>query len=179
MSTTKSLGRSEFNGKNVKVPSLDSPIEMLGAPTLPRSLKRRFKSDEEKPRRPVLEDVFGPPTEDSGVVRNRGFSVGAVRAADNLTKIFEPPASSSSGSADSEMTEAPPPADMSHLGPIGCRSAPRRLAEPVPRLGSPFTEGQTTARPHNTFPRSWIPTASNPQPFHDRLRQLASEYNQF
>jgi hypothetical protein len=178
MSTTKSLGRSEFNGKNVKVPSLDSPIEMMGAPTLPRSLKRRFKSDEEKPRRPVLQDVFGPSTEDSGVVRNRGFSVGAVRAADNLTKIFEPPASSSSSPADSEMTEAPP-ADMSHLGPIGCRSAPRRLAEPVPRLGSPFTEGQTTARPHNTFPRSWIPTASNPQPFHDRLRQLASEHNQF
>ena len=178
MSTTKSLGRSEFNSKNVKVPSLDSPIEMLGAPTMPRSLKRRFKSDEEKPRRPVLEDVFGPLSEDTGVVRNRGFSVGAVRAADNLTKIFDPPAMPSTSSTDSEMTEAPPPADLSHLGPIGCRSAPRRLAEPIPRLGSPFAAVPATVRPHNTFPRNWIPTASTPQPFQDRIRQLAHEHSQ-
>ena len=180
MSTTKSLGRKEFNGKNVKVPSLDSPIQMQGAPTLPRSLKRRFKSDEEKPRRPGLEDVFGgPPTEDVGIVRNRGFSVGAVRATDNLAKIFEPPAVPSSDSADQEMTEAPPPSDMSHLGPVGSRSAPRRLAEPVPRLGSPFVEGPATnSRLFNTFPRSYIPTATNPQPFQDRLRELASQNGQ-
>ena len=43
MSTTKSLGRSEFNGKNGKAPSLDSPFQMQGAPTLPRSLKRRLQ----------------------------------------------------------------------------------------------------------------------------------------
>ena len=178
MSTTKSLGRRVFDGKNVKVPSLDSPIEMQGAPTLPRSLKRRFKSDEEKPRRPILEDVFGPPTEDVCVVRNRGFSLGTVRAADNLTKIFEPLAAPPSSSADSEMTEAPPASDMSHLGPIGSRSAPRRLAEPVPRLGSPFIEASAMVAPHNTFPRSWIPTVSNPQPFQDRLRQLAGQYNE-
>ena len=175
MSTTKSLGRKEFN-KIGKGPSLDSPFEMQGAPTLPRSLKRRFKSDEEKPRRPVLEDVFGAPNEDAGIVRNRGFSVGAVRATDNLTKIFEPPATEAT-STDHEMIEAPPIPDFSDLGPVGSRSAPRRLAEPVPRLGSPFMETPSTSRLFNTFPRSYVPTASNPQPFQDRLRELAGHNN--
>ena len=178
MSTTKSLGRTEFNRKDRKVPSLDSPIDMSGAPTAPRSLKRRFKSDEEKPRRPNLADVFNTSTEDAGIVRNRGFSVGAVRATDNLTKIFEPPAEApnSSASVDLEMAEAPPASDSSHLGPIGSRSAPRRLAEPVPRLGSPFMETPDTSRLFNTFPRSYIPTATNRQPFQDRLRELAAQH---
>ena len=179
MSTTKSLGRNEFNRQHGKVPSLDSPFEMSGAPTMPRSLKRRFKSDEEKPRRPVLEDVFGPPSEDAGIVRNRGFSVGAVRATDNLTKLFDPPTvASSPPSADHEMSEAPPTEDSSHLGPIGSRSAPRRLAEPVPRLGSPFMATPSTSRLFNTFPRSYIPTMSNPQPFQQRLRELVAETDQ-
>jgi hypothetical protein len=172
MSGTKSLGRSEFSGKNRKPPSLGAPIELCGAPTAPRSLKRRFKSDEEKPRRPVLADVFGPPTEDAGIVRNRGFSVGAARANENLAKMVEPMPTPSSSSTDHEMTEAPPVPDLSYLGPIGSRSAPRRLAEPVPRLGSPFMETPVTSRLFNTFPRSYIPTASNPQPFQERLREL-------
>lgn len=176
MSTTKSLGRTEFNNKNGKRPSLDSPFEVKGAPTMPPTLKRRFKSDEEKPRRPILADVFGPPAEDSGVVRNRGFSVGAVRATDNLTKLFDPPPNASP--PDHEMTEAPSAPDTSQLGPIGTRSVPRRLAEPVPRLGSPFTETPSTSRLFNTFPRNYMPTASNPQPFHQRLRELAAENNQ-
>ena len=177
MSTTKSLGRKQFIRQNVKVPSLDSPIEMQGAPTLPRSLKRRFKSDEEKPRRLGIEDVFGGPSnEDAGIVRNRGFSVGAVRATDNLVKIFDPPPPLPSASpADQEMTEAPPAQDLSHLGPIGSRSAPRRLAESIPRLGSPFVETPATSRLFNTFPRSYIPTPTNPQPFQDRLRELATQ----
>ena len=175
MSTTKSLGRNQFNGKNTRVPSLDSPIQMSGAPTMPRSLKRRFKSDEEKPRRPGLEDVFGPPNEEVGIIRNRGFSVGAVRATDNLAKLSEPATASSSTSADHEMTEAPPAPDLSHLGPFGCRSAPRRLAEPVPRLGSPFTGTSANSRWSHTFPRSYVPTVNNPQPFQDRLRELAAQ----
>ncbi len=181
MTTTKSLGRSAFSGMNRKVPSLDSPIVLTGAPTAPRSLKRRFKSDEEKPRRPVLADVFGPPTDDGVNLRNRGFTVGAVRASDKLTRIFEPTifepptASSSSSSADHEMTEAPPALDLSHLGPIGSRSAPRRLAEPIPRLGSPFMETPNTRSLFNTFPRSYVPTSANPQPFQQRLQELAAQ----
>lgn len=177
MSTTKSLGRTEFSNKNGKRPSLDSPFEVTGAPTMPRSLKRRFKSDEEKPRRPVLADVFGPPAEDPGIVRNRGFTVGAVRATDNLTKLFDPPVPNASP-PDQEMTEAPSTLDASQLGPIGSRSVPRRLAEPVPRLGSPFTETPSTSRLYNTFPRNYMPTAHNPQPFHQRLRELAAEADQ-
>ncbi|KAK3709947.1 hypothetical protein LTR37_010566 [Vermiconidia calcicola] len=178
MSTTKSLGRTEFKGKHGKVPSLDSPIEMTGAPTAPRSLKRRFKSDEEKPRRPAIGDVFAPPAEDAGIVRNRGFTVSAVRATDNLARIFEPPSEPSSSSVDQEMTEAPPVPEVSFLGPVGSRSAPRRLAEPTPRLGSPFMETPATNRLFNTFPRSYIPTASNPQPFQERLRELAAQHQQ-
>ena len=177
MSTTKSLGRTGFSNKNGKRPSLDSPFEMTtGAPTMPRSLKRRFKSDEEKPRRPVLADVFGPPAEDSGVVRNRGFSVGAVRANDKLAELFEPPQNASP--PDHDMSDVPSLPDTSQLGPIGSRSVPRRLAEPVPRLGSPFLESQSAQRPFNTFPRNFMPTASNPQPFHQRLRELAAMNNQ-
>ena len=196
MANTKSLGRSEFKD-HAKKPSLDSPFEMSqGAPTAPRSLKRRFKSDEEKPRRPVLEDVFGPSqqSEDAGgIVRNRGFTVGAVRANDNLAKLFEPPPppmptfakpsraqpatpAQTSAGADQEMTEAPRFPD---LGPIGSRSAPRRLAEPVPRLGSPFMESLQASRgQQNTFPRSYIPSNANPAPFHQRLRELVHEHQQ-
>lgn len=179
MSTTRSLGRSAFGGKNGKVPSLDSPIELTGAPTAPRSLKRRFKSDEEKPRRPGLADVFGPP-EDAGIVRNRGFTVGAVRATDNLAKLSEPQVEPGSSQADYDMPEAPPTpaADVSQLGPIGSRSAPRRLAEPIPRLGSPFMAMPANDRLFNTFPRSYLPTANNPQPFQERLRELAARNQQ-
>ena len=172
---TKSLGRTNF-----KVgPSLDSPVELSGAPTAPRtSLKRRFKSDEEKPKRGSLQDVFGPRAEDSGIVRNRGFTVGAVRATDNLAKLFTPPLPTppSVPAIDEEMAEAPPSSDpfrSSELGPPGSRSVPRRLAEPTPRLGSPFTEAPN--RQSNTFPRSYLSTASNPQPFHQRLRELAAK----
>lgn len=191
MANTKSLGRSEFRDHSKK-PSLDSPFEMpQGAPTAPRSLKRRFKSDEEKPRRPVLEDVFGPsqPEDAGGIVRNRGFTVGAVRATDNLAKLFEPPppmpnfatpsrtpaGAPTTAGADQEMTEAPPFPD---LGPFGSRSAPRRLAEPVPRLGSPFMESLQASRTHNTFPRSYLPSNNNPTPFHQRLRELVAEHQQ-
>ncbi|KAF7190745.1 hypothetical protein HII31_07904 [Pseudocercospora fuligena] len=168
MANTKSLGRTEFNGK-----SLDSPFDFkVGAPTDRRSRKRRFRSDEEKPRRPVLtDDVFGPPVDQQNVVRGRGFSVGAVRATDNLSKLFTPP----SVSMDHEMP------DISITladAPLGSRSAPRRLAEPVPRLGSPFMETPPPSRQqHNTFPRtSLLPTMSNQEPFHQRLLELANQH---
>lgn len=169
MGNTKSLGRTEFNGK-----SLDSPVVFkMGAPTDRRSRKRRFRSDEEKPRRPPLEDVFGPPMQES-IVRNRGFSVGAVRATDSLTKLFTPPVSN----VDQVMTEAPSePSPFDDL-PMGSRSAPRRLAEPVPRLGSPFVETPPPSRQHNTFPRSLLPSIVNQEPFHQCLMQLASEQPQ-
>lgn len=176
MNTTKSLGRMAFSNHG-KAPSLDSPVELSGAPTLPRSLKRRFRSDEEKPKRVPIEDVFGPRAEEAGIVRNRGFTVGAVRATDNLARLFTPPVPA----FDQEMTEAPaftaapavpaPPETMD-MGPPGSRSVPRRLAEPVPRLGSPFTEAPN--RQFNTFPRSYLPSTSNPAPFQQRLRELAA-----
>jgi hypothetical protein len=166
MANTKSLGRTEFNGK-----SLDSPLEFrAGAPTDRRSRKRRFRSDEEKPRRGALEDVFGPSVAENEGGRSRGFSVGAVRATDNLTKMFNPRLPS----FDQTMAEAPSMAEL------GSRSAPRRLAEPVPRLGSPFMELATPAasRQHNTFPRaSLLPSAANQEPFHQRLVQLVAEHH--
>ncbi|EMC95863.1 hypothetical protein BAUCODRAFT_71115 [Baudoinia panamericana UAMH 10762] len=73
----------------------------------------------------------------------------------------------------SEAPAIPTLPDVFDLGPSGSRSVPRRLAEPVPRLGSPFTE--TPHRQHNTFPRSYLPTASNPQPFQQRLRELVTQ----
>ena len=169
MAATKSLGRTEFNGK-----ALESPFE-FGAPTAPRSRKRRFRSDEEKPRRPALEDVFGPMVEND-VGRSRGFSVDAARATDNLSKLFTPVSSST----DYDMTEAPGPSNAPDEIPFGCRSAPRRLAEPVPRLGSPFTESLFQNRQSNTFPRrSLIPTAPDQKPFHQRLKELAAEHEIF
>ncbi|KAI7288205.1 hypothetical protein KC345_g235 [Hortaea werneckii] len=87
MGTTKSLGRNTFN-QDGKGPSLASPFEVSGAPTAPRtSLKRRFKPDEDKPKRAGLQDVFGSSEGGVGIVRNRGFTVGAARATDNLSKI--------------------------------------------------------------------------------------------
>lgn len=169
MTATQSLGRTGFQDKS-KGPGLDSPVDFSGASTLPRSLKRRFKSDEEKPRRPALQDVFAF-SEDNVTARNRGFSVGAVQATDNLAKLFTVPAEVQAQSQpDTEMTEAPLPSDV---GMMGSRSVPRRLAEPVPRLGSPFTE--TSNRPFNTFPRSYIPSSTNPQPFQQRLKELVAE----
>ncbi|CAK3907725.1 Hypothetical predicted protein [Lecanosticta acicola] len=168
MAQTKSLGRTEFNGR-----SLDSPVEFkVGAPTDRRSRKRRFRSDEEKPRRPPLEDVFGPPVQ-SGIMRNRGFSVGAVRATDNLTKLFTPP----SINVDHVMSDASEgPSNVEDV-PMGSRSAPRRLAEPVPRLGSPFVETPPPSRQHNTFPRSsLLPNVANQEPFYQRLTELASKH---
>ncbi|KAF2174208.1 hypothetical protein M409DRAFT_16475 [Zasmidium cellare ATCC 36951] len=169
MTNTKSLGRTEFNGK-----SLDSPVEFkIGALTDRRSRKRRFRSDEEKPRRPPLEDVFGPPMQES-IVRNRGFSVGAVRATDSLTKLFTTPVTN----VDQVMSEAPTNLTPFDDVPMGSRSAPRRLAEPVPRLGSPFVETPPPNRQHNTFPRSLLPNMANQEPFHQRLMQLAYEQPQ-
>ncbi|EME42029.1 hypothetical protein DOTSEDRAFT_72957 [Dothistroma septosporum NZE10] len=169
MSNTKSLGRAEFNGR-----SLEAPVEFkIGAPTDRRSRKRRFRSDEEKPRRLPLEDVFGPPVPE-GVVRNRGFSVGAVRASDNLAKLFTP-ATPHVTDFDQVMGEAS--AGAQEDVPMGSRSAPRRLADPVPRLGSPFVEGPPPSRQHNTFPRSTLlPTSDNQDPFHQRLIELAAAH---
>ncbi|SMQ51913.1 unnamed protein product [Zymoseptoria tritici ST99CH_1A5] len=169
MANTKSLGRTEFNGR-----SLDSPVEFrTGALTDRRSRKRRFRSDEEKPRRGALEDVFGPPV---GTItgRSRGFTVGATQASDNLANLFAPrlplPA------FDMEMTEAPSCSGIDET-PFGARSAPRRLAEPVPRLGSPFMETPPPSRQHNTFPRSTLlPTTMNHEPFHQRLVELVAEH---
>ncbi|KAK5137160.1 hypothetical protein LTR08_000665 [Meristemomyces frigidus] len=167
MSTTKSLGRAAFSNKDGQTLSLDSPVELSGAPTLPRSLKRRFRSDEDKPKRPVVDDVFGVQN-DSGIVRNRGFTVGAVRATNNFSKLFAPP----SAAFDQEMSEAPAMSETAAFGPSGSRSVPRRLAEPVPRLGSPFME--TSARQRNTFPRSYFPSTTNPAPFQQRIRELSA-----
>ncbi|QIW99599.1 hypothetical protein AMS68_005117 [Peltaster fructicola] len=170
---TKSLGR-DFNRS---APFLDSPFE--GAPTAPRSLKRRFRSDEEKPKRLPLQGIFGH-TEPLTGLRNRGFSLGTN--ADEMATFFNPPSLQSpaylqaptpaSSSQDHDMLDTP---DLSMLGPPGSRSAPRRLAEPTPRLGSPFVEACSTSRQFNTFPRSIFPNADNPQPFQRRLQELLSQ----
>lgn len=167
MATTKSLGRTEFNGR-----SLDSPFDFkVGAPTDRRSRKRRFRSDEEKPRRGALEDVFGPPVEQQRpLLRNRGFSVGTTLAADHLVNLFTPP----STGVDHEMADALLPSDDV---PMGSRSAPRRMIEPVPRLLSPFVETPPPSRQHNTFPRvNLLPTGDNQAPFHQQLLQLQHEH---
>lgn len=168
MANTKSLGRTEFNGR-----SLDSPVEFRdGAPTERRSRKRRFRSDEEKPRRPPLEDVFGPAMQTDSV-RSRGFTVGAVQATDSLTRLFTPP----TVNVDLVMSEAGDQHPSQEDVPMGSRSAPRRLADPVPRLGSPFVESPPPRREHNTFPRSsLLPSMSNLEPFHQRLVELATKH---
>jgi hypothetical protein len=72
-------------------------------------------------------------------------------------------------SNDQEMSDRPEQPDFSLLG---ARTVPRRMAEPTPRLGSPFVESAAT-RQFNTFPRSYIPSNVNPQPFQQRLKELA------
>jgi hypothetical protein len=173
-SSAKSWGRSDFN---VASPSLDSPFEISGAPTAPRSLKRRFRPDDEKPKRPAVQDIFGS-SNAIPMVRNRGFTVGASNAADNLTRLFTPPTMAKTPparpqftpvSGDQEMSDIPEQSDVFMLG---ARTVPRRMAEPTPRLGSPFVEA-AAARQFNTFPRSYIPSNVNPQPFQQRLKELA------
>nr|POE51138.1 hypothetical protein CFP56_70515 [Quercus suber] len=173
MAATRSLGRTE----NGKAPKLDSPVELHGPSTLPRSLKRRFKSDEEKPKRPALQDVFATASEDNIISRNRGFSMGAVRASDNLAQLFMPLPAIPSGDdhiMSGSSFETPSTPTMPGIPDLsaGCHSAPRRLAEPVPRLGSPFIEVAASNRQHNTFPRSFTSTDSSAMPFKQRLRQL-------
>ncbi|PIA96277.1 hypothetical protein CB0940_10544 [Cercospora beticola] len=167
MATTRSLGRTEFNGR-----SLDSPFDFkVGAPTDRRSRKRRFRSDEEKPRRGALEDVFGPPVEQRPILRNRGFSVGTALSGEHLTNLFTP---SSSNGVDHVMLDAAGPGDDA---PMGSRSAPRRMIEPVPRLLSPFVETPPPSRQSNTFPRvNLLPTITNQAPFHQQLLQLQHEH---
>lgn len=173
MATTKSLGRTEFNGR-----SLDSPFDFkVGAPTDRRSRKRRFRSDEEKPRRGALEDVFGPPVEQQQqqqqqrpLLRNRGFSVGTAVAADHMSSLFTPPATG----VDHEMADA---LASGPDVPMGSRSAPRRMIEPVPRLLSPFVETPPPSRQHHTFPRiNLLPTGDNQTPFHQQLLQLQHQH---
>jgi hypothetical protein len=173
-SSAKSWGRSDFN---VASPALDSPFEISGAPTAPRSLKRRFRPDDEKPKRPAVQDIFGS-SNAIPIVRNRGFTVGAINAADNLARLFTPPTTAKAPppqprftpvSDDQEMSDRPEQADIFMLG---ARTVPRRMAEPTPRLGSPFVEAAAT-RHYNTFPRSYIPSNVNPQPFQQRLKELA------
>ncbi|KAF2720959.1 hypothetical protein K431DRAFT_225267 [Polychaeton citri CBS 116435] len=179
MITTKSLGRNNLKQGN----SLGPPFE--GDPTMRRSLKRRFRSDEEKPKRLPVKDIFGLDEQPSTNVRNRGFSLGAVAPSVGLQDIFAPqtwtPVASSSAAVpselDEEMTEAPN--ELPHpiaLPAIGSLSVPRRLAEPTPRLGSPFVEA-AAQRQHNTFPRSLFRTQENPQPFQQRLQELAREHS--
>jgi hypothetical protein len=173
-SSAKSWGRSDFN---VASPSLDSPFEISGAPTAPRSLKRRFRPDDDKPKRPAVQDIFGS-SNAIPIVRNRGFTVGASNAADNLARLFTPPTMAKTPpaqpqftpvSGDQEMSDRPEQSDVFMLG---ARTVPRRMAEPTPRLGSPFVEA-AAARQFNTFPRSYIPSNVNPQPFQQRLKELA------
>ncbi|TKA30484.1 hypothetical protein B0A50_02712 [Salinomyces thailandicus] len=185
MSTTKSLGRTAFG----KGPSLDAPVELSGAPTMPRtSLKRRFKADEDKPKRATLDGVFGSLQVNSHVAPNLQFTSDDNRATDNLAALLATPAST----VDHEMSEAsavPEPADREPSVGRGMprrfaepsrRTMPRRLPEPLGhsmphraagpvRLGSPF---QQPARQVNTFPRNFEPTPSNPQPFRAALLQL-------
>lgn len=180
-STAKSWGRNNFN---VAAPSLDSPFEVSGAPTAPRSLKRRFRPDDDKPKRTAVQDIFNS-SDANPIVRNRGFTVGAANASDNLAKLFTPPTitappppppmPTAHTSQDQEMFDEPELPDVSMLGPPGSRSAPRRLAEPTPRLGSPFVESAAAGRQFNTFPRSYIPSDSNPAPFQQRLKELAAQ----
>jgi hypothetical protein len=169
MSGTRSLGRTEMNGRSLASPLVFKP----GAPTERRSRKRRFRSDEEKPRRPALEDVFGPP-DHTPVMRNRGFTVGAARATDNLARLFTPIVVVPP--VDEDMIDAPNVPYVGNGTPLGCRSAPRRLAEPVPRLGSPFLENPFPGRQRNTFPRGGVNQSQDPfRSFHDRLLDAASQ----
>lgn len=176
-SSAKSWGRGDFN---LAAPGLDSPFESSGAPTAPRSLKRRFRPDEDKPKRPAVQDIFGSMNANP-IVRNRGFTVGASSAADNLAKLFTPPVMPPPTPAhtqltpvsdDHEMSDRVDPSDIFMNCPPGTRTVPRRLAEPTPRLGSPFVEA-AALRQSKTFPRSYIPSDYNPQPFQQRLKELA------
>ena len=149
MTTTQSLGRHAFFPPSHSsttaapasgTPSLDSPFHMApahpqGDPTMKRSLKRRFKSDEEKPRRPrgAIDDVFGPwpgaspsaglggatpaqsspqpqPSHDP-FTRTRGFTVG-VGVPGHLSSLFDPLPPVQTHSSSSTVTMTVPQVDL-------------------------------------------------------------------
>lgn len=110
-------------------------------------------------RRSWLEGLFKDSvrgeTEGQRRVRNRGFSMSAVKYAPSarhsrhLSEIFSPPSMTEQGEASSSIPPVPPLPEMDRL-PLPPR--PRTL-----RLGSPFAPHLAKTRYSNTFPRNSFP----------------------
>lgn len=178
MSTTHSLGRN-FGRKSDSGPSLNSPLELHAPVPTSRSLKRRFRLDDESAANAYsqnsLQNLFSdaPTQTPARPTRERAFSLGAVQdGSRNLSSFLMRP----------NLPDIP----MSDEGESPASSGFLQLpTEPAPRLGSPF--GGASAAPHfNTFPRrftplgSEIPTSSfTPnQSLEAKFRDLASQRRQ-
>ncbi|KAF2863054.1 hypothetical protein K470DRAFT_268603 [Piedraia hortae CBS 480.64] len=165
MEGTRSLGRTG---------QLASPFESSsGAPTMPRSsLKRRFRSDEDKPKRPVLPDYFR--------------SQPQIHTGEDVFTSSITPGLSVSGSTPFKPTgpSAITPEDNSFPGrrPGLMNTLPRLKADPVPRLGSPFHfhERERQRVQSNTFPRRHLSDyegSNGSAAFWGRLREIVEHEN--
>lgn len=136
---TQSLGRS-FARKNASS-MLQSPLELPPPMPVPRSLKRRFKVEDEQPT--DLRKLFVRPDKAQQIprpARDRAFSLSAVHRG-----IHEV-AATSMPHDDVQMQDA-----LS----MDMRSATHLVAPtPALRLGSPFHGGPTPS--FNTFPRRFV-----------------------
>lgn len=162
---TRSLGRNFGQRPDGTAAPLRSPFEVHAPVPISRSLKRRFRIDEDGPSKSTpLHDLFTAPLQPSiRPARERAFSLSAMGdGTRSLGSFFSPPSDT-----DLVMTEA----DNSKHNTYNL--AP---PETVRRLGSPF--GGAAASSHfNTFPRRFTPLGSEipNQSMHDRLRQLATQ----
>ncbi|KAK5005581.1 hypothetical protein LTR28_007538 [Elasticomyces elasticus] len=172
------FGDPSSDRKFATMPPLDSAFETNTPRPLSNSLKRRFKIDEEvtvvsspQPSN-TLENLFSAPSESSQRrVRGRGFSLSAMgRNAGRMPSIFTPPPTNQQqdGSLADDDTSANSPTRFgSHLH--------RPIANPTPRLGSPFGGPSSTVY-FNTFPRDPMSQGLTPtQSFEERLRSLAAQ----
>ena len=166
---TQSLGR-HFGRKSEGEPTLHSPVELHAPVPTARSLKRRFKLDDDIPSsHNNLQNLFdAPPVETPArLSRDRAFSLGAVHDTTRSLSSFFPRGSVQ----DSPMPDVPSSNNYLQASETGLR------------LGSPF--GGSSVGPHfNTFPRRFtplgteIPTSSPFMPnqsLEGRFRELAGQ----
>lgn len=184
MSTTQSLGRNHVNNHRPDSgPALNSPLELHAPIPNYRSLKRRFRIEEEGSNSSSLQDIFAPPPAITNMRgRSRGYSLSAMSGGprDLSALLGSPPPPAHRVTAPSPPQEAAPHSDvmMSEASEGSATSYLAAPPAPAPRLGSPFAGTSSNAR-FNTFPRRFAPPMSSTEgnlTFEQKIRELAAQH---